>query len=197
MENNADNKDFHPEASLKIIYEMIESAKSKIGSNYFYYLFWGYLVAVTCLIEFVLITLVKYSGHYLVWPVLMAAGALVTVLFYVREKKTHSSKSFIGTTMSYLWLGWAVCFCILLLFLNLRHDYTLILPMIMAMYGLAVFISGGVVNFKPLIFGAVIAWIASVVAFFVTYPVQLIIMVGVVLAIDIIPGHLLKNKSKA
>jgi len=47
-----------------------------------------------------------------------------------------------------------------------------IFPVVIAMYGLASFVSGGVVNFKPLIIGAVIAWLASVAAFFVPYLYQ-------------------------
>lgn len=45
MENNANTGELNPEASLKLIYEMIDAARTKIGKNYFYYLFWGYLVA--------------------------------------------------------------------------------------------------------------------------------------------------------
>jgi len=54
-----------------------------------------------------------------------------------------------------------------------------------------------VVNFKPLLFGAAVAWIASVIAFFVTYPVQLILLAAMVTVSHIIPGHILRNKSKA
>jgi hypothetical protein len=196
MENNTNIKEFSPEASLKVIYEMIEATKSEIGKNYFYYLFWGYLIASTCILEYFLIAVVEYSKHYLVWPVLMTAGTIVTLVFYIRTRKANLSKTFIGTTMGFLWVGWFISFCILILFINLRHDYGLILPVIMAMYGLAIFVAGGMVSFKPLLIGAIIAWIGAIVAFFTPYTVQLMILAGVVIVSYIIPGHILRNKSK-
>jgi hypothetical protein len=197
MENNTNTKEFDHESSLKVIYEMIESAKSKIGGNYFYYLFWGYLVVATCIIEYLLISVVNYPQHYIVWSVLMPLGTIITFIFYMRQKKSVTSKSFVGTTMFYLWSGWLVSFIILLLFIILKQEYNLIFPVSMAMYGLGIFVSGGVVNFKPLLLGAIVAWMASVVAFFVPYQGQLMIMTGVVVVAYIIPGHLLKTKSKA
>lgn len=193
MESNTN--ELSPEASLKIIYEMINSARSKIGRNYFYYLFWGYLVALTSLLEFSLIRL-AYERHYIVWPVLMLAGVLVSFVFYMRSARKATSKTFIGTTMSFLWIGWAISFTILIVFVNLKQDFGLILPLIMAMYGLAIFIAGGIVNFKPLIIGAVIAWVASVVSFFLPYEVQLLILAGTVILSHVIPGHILRNQSK-
>ena len=197
MENNVSTREFTPEASLKVIYEMIESTKSSMGRNYFYYLFWGYLVAATSILEYILITLTDYTRHYLVWPIFMLAGIVITLIFYLRESRSKTSRSFIGTTMVYLWLGWFISFSILILFVNLKEYFGMILPMIMTMYGLAIFVAGGMVNFKPLLFGAVVAWITSVIAFFVPYPIQLILLAAMVTVSHIIPGHILRNKSKA
>jgi len=196
MEDNANTREMNPEASLKVIYEMIESARSKIGRNYFYYLFWGYLVLATSLLEFFLIR-IGYEKHYMVWPVLMLAGVLVTIVFYLRSAKMLTTKTFIGTSMGFLWIGWAISFTILIVFINLRHDFGLMLPMIMAMYGLAIFVAGGMVNFKPLIFGATITWIASVISYFMPYQVQLLILAGALVLSHIIPGHILRNLSKS
>jgi hypothetical protein len=191
----ANNNQFNHEAGLKVIYEMIESARIKIGSNYFYYLLWGYLVAFTSVAEFILIKWVKYAQHYLVWPVFMGIGLVVTLLFTLRQKKTSGSKTFIGTAMIYLWSAWLVSFMIFLGFANLNQDYEMIFPVTLVMYGLGIFIAGGLVNFKPLIIGAILSWMASVAAFFSPYPVQLVIVFVAVIMAYIIPGHILKNKS--
>jgi hypothetical protein len=197
MENNTNTNGFNHDDGLKVIYAMIESAKSKIGKNYFYYLFWGYLVMATCLIEYLLMVWAKYPQHYLVWSILMPLGAVITIIFYMGQKKAVISKTFIDTTMGYFWAGWVVSFLIMLLFVNLKHEYNLILPLSMTMYGLGIFVSGGMVSFRPLILGAIVAWLASVAAFFVHYQIQLMIMAGVVIVAYIVPGHILKNKSKA
>jgi hypothetical protein len=196
MENQHAHE-FDHEASLKVIYDMIENAKARIGRNYFYYLFWGYLVAITCLMEIFLITVIKFDSHWLVWAILMPLGALITLVFYSRSKMNTQGKTYIGNTMAYFWSGWFFSFIILMLFANLKQDYMLILPVIMAMYGLAAFVSGGVVNFRPLVLGAIVAWIASIVSFFIPYIAQLVVLTGVVIVSYIIPGHLLMRISKS
>jgi hypothetical protein len=195
MENQNLNELSH-ETSFKIIYEMIESAKAKIGNNYFYYLFWGYLIVATCLLEYFLITAVKYQEHYLVWPILMPLGVLITLFFYLRQKRNNTSKTYVGITMSYFWGGWMISFSVLMLFANLKQEYMVIIPVILAMYGLAAFVSGGVVSFRPLIWGAVLAWTAAVVSYFLPYLAQLLVLAGVVIISYIIPGHMLKQLSK-
>ena len=187
---------FNPEEGLKTIYAMIQSAKSTIGENYMYFLLWGYLVLSACVLEFVLIRLVHFRLHYIVWPVLMGTGALVTGMLALRQKRMRISKSHIGHVMAYLWGGWLVCFSILLLFANLREEYDTILPLTLAMYGLGIFISGGIVDFRPLIIGGIISWIAAVVTFFQPYTLQLLIVSVVVIISYIIPGHMLRILSK-
>jgi hypothetical protein len=197
MENNTTSKEFNAEESIKAIVEMIQSTKSRIGKNYFYYLFWGYLVAFTAILEYLLLSVFEYSKHYMVWPVFMTAGSVITVIFYVREAKSKTTRTFVGTAMEYLWLGWFISFSILMLFVNLNHYYMLILPLIMVMYGLGIFVAGGIVNFRPLMVGGVVAWLASLGAFFTEYPIQLIILAVMVIVSHIVPGHMLKNQSKS
>jgi hypothetical protein len=161
-----------------------------------YYLLWGYLVLSACLLEYILIRLVHYKFHYIVWPVLMGSGTLVTAFWAMKQKFRSKSKSHIGHVMGYLWGGWLVSFLILLLFANLRQEYDAILPLTLAMYGLGIFVSGGVVDYKPMIIGGIISWMASVLTFFQPYTVQLLLVSAVVLVTYIIPGHMLRTLSK-
>jgi hypothetical protein len=196
METFDENRNFNPEEGLKTIYAMIRSAKSTIGENYRYYLLWGYLVLSACLLEFILIRMVHFTQHYLVWPVLMGSGALITAFWAIGQKMRRKSKSHIGHVMGYFWGGWMVSFLILMLFANLLQDYNVILPLTLAMYGLGIFVSGGVVDFRPLIIGGIISWLAAVVAFFQPYTLQLLIVSVVILVSYIIPGHMLRVLSK-
>ena len=40
-------------------------------------------------------------------------------------------------------------------------------PLIISLYGMGTFISGGILKFKPLIIGGIACWIISIIAFFV------------------------------
>lgn len=196
METSDENTKFNPEEGLKTIYAMIQKAKSTIGGNYRYYLLWGYLVLSACLLEFILIRLVHFNRHYIVWPLLMGFGAVVTAMWAIRQTTGSKSQSHIGRVMSYLWGGWLVSFLILLLFANLRQEYDIILPLTLAMYGLGIFVSGGVVDFKPLIIGGIISWMAAVLTFFQPYTLQLLLVSVVIIVSYIIPGHMLRVLSK-
>lgn len=196
MENDTKTSELTPEASLGVILQMIESTRNSIGRNYFYFLFWGYLVAFTGLLEFALIKWVAYPKHYLVWPILMGTGTIVSFIFAFMQNRKSKSRTFIGSAMGYLWLGWMISFFILLFFMIYGRDFRMILPLCLAMYGLAIFVSAGLISFKPLFVGAIIVWAGAIAAFFSGYSIQLIIVVTVVVFSHIIPGHMLKNMSK-
>ena len=196
METQIKNHEFSHEEGLKTIYAMIASTRGSIGNNYRYYLLWGYLVTIACILEYLFIRIMHYNQHYLVWPVLMGLGLVVSAVFALQQQRTSTHKTFIGSIMAYLWIGWLFSFLALLLFLNLTGIYNLILPVTMVMYGLGIFISGGVISFRPLIYGGIIAWVAAVVAYFQVYQVQLLFTALVVIVSYIIPGHLLKRTSQ-
>jgi hypothetical protein len=196
MEKIEKNQGFSHEEGLKTIYAMIKLTKGSIGANYLYYLLWGYLVALACILEYLFIRVVHSEHSYLVWPVIMGAGLVASAIFTWRQQRTRTHMTFIGNIMGYLWGGWLFSFLILLLFANLRHDYSLIMPVTMVMYGLGIFVSGGVISFKPFIIGGILAWIASVAAYFQPHDVQLLIMIATVILSYIIPGYQLRNAGK-
>ena len=72
------------------------------------------------------------------------------------------------------------------------------MPTIMTLYGIGLFISGGALQFKPLIIGGIFCWVCSFAGFHVEVIYQLLIIATAVLGGYIIPGHLLQinNKNK-
>ena len=62
-----DEKVLKPEESLKIINDMISSAKSNFRDESFYFLFWGWLVVIANLGEFVITQYTNYPKPYQVW----------------------------------------------------------------------------------------------------------------------------------
>ncbi len=194
METKNNVHEFNHEEGFKTIYEMISSVKTSIGNNHFYYLLWGYLAIAASITDFVLLELEQYQYHYYAWLVLMSVGCVATLVFSLVQQKAHRQSSYLGRFMGYLWGAWFVSFIILLSFVILKRDYETILPVCLAMYGLGVFVSGAVLRFKPLIAGGIVAWIAAVTAFFVTYQVQLIIMAVTVTVSHLIPGYILKKE---
>jgi len=196
METKNESMGFSHEDGLKTIYAMIASTKSTIGENYLFYLLWGYLVGLACILEYALIRVVNYEQHYMVWPVLMGLGMVLSGVLTLRRQKASTHKSFIGNIMGYLWGGWFFSLVIILFFATQVQNYNLVLPLTMVMYGMGIFISGGVINYRPLIIGGIISWIAALVSFFQPYLVQLLLMTITVVVSYIIPGHMLRSVAK-
>jgi len=193
MQNQIQQTEISQDERLRVIYDMIGRAKNQIGSNYRYYLLWGYLVLAASMSEFILIRVFRYELHYLVWPILMGTGVMVSFIWGAMEGQRQRYKSFIGSSMQYLWAGWLVSLFSFLLFFTIRGEHEMILPVSLVMYGLGIFASGGLVNYRLLIYLAPVAWAGAILAFFQPYIYQLPVMAGVVLVTYIVPGHLLRH----
>jgi hypothetical protein len=196
METKDEGLGFSHEDGLKTIYAMITSTRNTIGENYLFYLLWGYLVGLACISEYILMRIVHYEQHYMVWPVLMGLGMVLSGFLTIRRQKRSTYKSAIGNIMSYLWGGWLVSLLIIMYFVTQIGNHSLILPFTMVMYGMGIFISGGVISYRPLIIGGIISWIAAVVAYFQPYNVQLLLMTATVIVSYVIPGHMLRIEAK-
>lgn len=191
MENS---EKFNEESALKIISEMIEATRSDVRSHYFFYLLWGFLVLTACLLEYSLLQFFDYPRHYIGWPVLMGIGAFISILYSIRKYGNKSASTYIGNFFTYFFIGWSVSL-LMLLFFAIDGNYKLIQPISLAMYGLATFVSGGILRFRPLIWGGAIAWVAAAVSYFCPFPVQLLITAATVLVAYLVPGFLLKIRN--
>ncbi len=69
-------------------------------------------------------------------------------------------------------------------------------PLIMLIYGIWLFVSGGALKFKPMIYGGVINWIFAIASFFLMFKMQLLALAVAVLLGYIIPGHMLKLRHR-
>jgi hypothetical protein len=196
MDTKNESLGFSHEDGLKTIYAMITSTRNTIGENYLFYLIWGYLVGLACISEYILIRIVHYDRHYMVWPFLMGIGMILSGYLTIRRKKRSTYKSVIGNIMSYLWSGWIVSLLMIMYFVAQVDNHSLILPFTLVMYGMGIFVSGGVINFRPLIIGGIVSWLAAGIAYFQPYNVQLLLVTATVIVSYVIPGHMLRSEAK-
>jgi hypothetical protein len=181
------------EQSLDIIRKMINSAKQELEDDSFYYLLWGWLVFISCLAHFIMIRMMSpYQG--LSWAVLMPLGAVISVVYGRKQNKNSRIKTYIDEMMQFVIIAFVVSLFIVLGFQSKLGLNTY--PMVMLVYGIWLFISGGALKFIPLIAGGIINWVIAIASFFVPFEYQLLLLALAVLSGYIIPGHLLKNKFK-
>ena len=77
-----------PEKQLQLIQSTIAQAKENLSNHSFPFLFWGWLVSFTALINFLLLSYSSFGEKsYLIWPVSMVIGAIYIVLYYRKARK--------------------------------------------------------------------------------------------------------------
>jgi hypothetical protein len=75
--------------------------------------------------------------------------------------------------------------------------YKHISPIMLATYGMPIFLSGVILRFLPLILGGIGCWVLSTISPIVGYEYQLLLVPAAMLIAWIIPGYLLRKKYKS
>ena len=178
------------EESLRIIRSMIESTKQDLRDNGSWFLLWGWLVFIACITHYILME-VGYEKPYLAWT-LMILGGVLSFIKGLREEKSQKVKTHIDEFMKHVLVAFLVSLFIVLGFMSKLGNNTY--PLIMMVYGFWLYISGGVINFRPLQIGGIINWVLTIAAFFVGFELQLLFLGMAVLLGYIIPGYILRNR---
>lgn len=178
------------EQKLQLIYEMIANAKQEINENGFIFLMWGWLVFLSSMVHYIGLQM-GYPQAAAVW-FLMIAGGIFTGIYFSRQNKKEKVKSYLDTFLTYLWIAFGAALFIVLVF-QMRLGLSTF-PMVMLIYGIGTFVTGGAIKFKPLIIGGIACWLLSIGAFFVDFEMQLLLLAASVLVSYIVPGYLLRKK---
>ena len=197
MENSENN--FSPQQSLQLIESMINRAKDKYAEDGSMYLMWGWLVFICSLFQFVLLHVFQYEYHYIVW--LVTIPFFIFQYFYVRKKqKQQKVVTYTDTIVGYVWMTFAIVIILLGFVVGLLTTgeyFTHIIHILLAIYGMPVFLTGVIVRFKPLIIGGIACWVLCIISCFITiYDYQFLLIPVAMLVAWIIPGYLLRAKYK-
>jgi hypothetical protein len=65
--------------------------------------------------------------------------------------------------------------------------------LVIVMYGLGTFVSGGILKFRPLIIGGICCWIIALGAFFIPGEYTLLLVAISIIIAYLIPGYLLRK----
>lgn len=182
--------------SLRIIHAMINKTQGRVSDNGFYFLLWGWLVFVAAISQYTLLKIYHSEMNGLPWAILMPLGGLVSGIRGWRDGKKERVKTYTGEMLGYSGIAFGAGLAIVLVFMSVNGGWLLAYPMIMMVYGMWLFVSGGALKFKPLMIGAVIDWLCSIGSFYVKTEEIILVLAFAVLAGYIIPGHLLNLKYK-
>ena len=185
---------FNPHQSLDIIQSMIAKTRSNLGENRFYFLLWGWICFIAFLLQFFLKTVIEYRHHYVVWLATIPA-IIITIVHSSRIDGKARVKTYIGESMGNVWMGIGISFFVLSLIVsNLPKGWLNAYPFFILFYGLGTFISGRILQFKPLVIGGIINWALAILCIYLPFDYQLLMGAAAIFISYIIPGHLLKTE---
>jgi len=181
-------------AQLDLIEEMIAQSRSNISEGSVFYLLWGWLVLIAAVINYVLLNFVDFQHHYIAWPILMPLGGVISGIIGNRMDKKSRVKTYVDRAINYLWTAFTISL-ILVLISMIEFGVEVVYPIVILLYGLGTFVSGGILRFKPLIWGGVLSWILGSIAVYCDFSTQLLLLILAIIGSYILPGYLL-SKSK-
>ena len=188
-------ENFSPQDSLRLIQSMITKTKQDISDSSIHFLVWGWITFIACTGQFVLKNIFNYEKHYLVW-LLSIIGIIFSNWYNFKEEKTRKVKTYVGDSIKHLWIGMAIAYFVLSILFTKIGWNTQVFPFFILLYGLGTFISGSIIQFRPLVIGGIIAFILAIVSVFAEYDYQMLFGAAAILFSYIIPAYLLRFKNK-
>ena len=189
--------EFSPEQSLRVIQSMIEKAKNQFSEDGHLYLLWGWVVFTCSVAQFILLKIVGYEKHYYVW--MLCWVAVIYQFIYLRRKhRRQKMRTYADRMIGFIWLSFFILMMLIGFSLGMFGEeyYKLISPVFLAMYGVPTFLCGLLLQFRPLVLGGIGCWALSVLAHFIPYDYQLLLLSAAMVIAWIIPGYILSRKYK-
>lgn len=180
------------ESRIELIEKMINSTKSDLSKNSFPFLLWGWLVFAASLLHYALMFLTQYKHPYIAW-LLMVIGGIIHFIYVFRQEKKSKSKSFTDQALRGIWVSFSISIALLLLGMYAQSP-EIVYPYFIILYAIAIFATGYVLEFKPLVYGALSNWIIAGFCLFQPFQFQLLLLALAILLSYIIPGYMLKAK---
>jgi hypothetical protein len=188
-----EQENFSPQESLALIRDMIAKTRSNMDNNTRYFLLWGWATFAALTAQFLLKRVFEYDRHYLVWWIVIPTS-IVSILLGKREQRTMRTRTYMGDSMQFLWIGIGISFFVLSIICNKVGWGENIYPFFMLLYGLGTFVSGRFLQFTPLVAGGIIAWALAIAAAYLSYDYQILCAAAAIMASYIIPAYLLRRR---
>jgi hypothetical protein len=186
---------FSPEQSLQVIQSMIDKARDRFSENGHLYLLWGWVVLCCSIAQFILIKFIQTEKHYYVWFVCWLAA--IYQFFYLRKQhRRQRVRTYADKMIGFIWISFAVLMMLIGFAVGRAGGseyYKLFSPIFLAMYGVPTFLSGIFLQFRPLVIGGIGCWVLSMLAHFIPYDYQLLLLAAAMVIAWIIPGYILQR----
>jgi hypothetical protein len=176
--------------SLDIITSMIRQTKANVSKNSFYFLLWGWTIALANIGVYLAIRFEMFDNPTMIFAVTIPA-AIVTAIYGARQGRTATASTLLDSINMWLWVCFGVT-CFTLVYFGSRINWQ-INPIIITCCAGPTFVTGIMLRFRPLVIGGVAFWLFGMACFLVSTELQFLIAAIAVVIGYIVPGHMLRQ----
>lgn len=187
-----ENQSLSTEQSLLLITRMIRQAQGNVKRNAIYLILWGITITIANLGMFILMW-VGYPRPYVVWLLSIPAW-IATIYISLKHGKEATMRTHLDRINALLWYSYGVVILAIVMF-GFKINYQLN-PVILLVSAVPAFVSGAIINFRPLTVGGILFWVFGVVCFLLEGPWQYLIGAVAVTTGHLVPGLMLRNKTE-
>lgn len=189
MEN--EEKMMTGEDSLRVITEMINKTRVSVAQASFHLLLWGWLIFACSLSEFVLWKYAGWANSWYVWFAVIA-GMFVSLAYgFVKGKR---ERIFTYGTRIYVWTWIAFFLAAVVFFIVFPVKTGNVGKYMLLIAAIPLLISGVILNFRPMMWGAGAFWILALVSHFGGEIVSGFAMPAAMVIGYLVPGYLLRKR---
>ena len=179
------------EESLKIITAMINKTKVSLAQSSFHLLFWGWLIMLCSLSEYVLWKFFGYANSWYVW-LLVVPGVFVSMIYGFTKGRKERVFTYATSVYVMVWIGFLLA--AIVLFILHSKSMESFGKYILMLAGLPTFVSGAVLKFRPLILGGIAFWVLALAAHFTGPDISGLCMPLAIILGYLVPGYMLRRK---
>jgi hypothetical protein len=187
-------ENFTEQDSLKLINEMIGKAKKSYITKGTASIVWGIIIFLCSMVNWSQVHF-TFDFAFDIWLLTLVA-LIVQIFFSVKEKQSRQFVSYEGIVITYTWIAFAASICILSFYMSTHTQHGEGSTLVMMLYAIPTFITGGITKFKPMIFGGIFCWVVSFISIYTSIEVDLLLMAMCGLFAWLIPGIILWKRYK-
>jgi hypothetical protein len=161
-------------------------------------IFWGLLISFGLLITYLSVAQNWQAFLGWFWPVLITFGWIYTIFTEKRHERKRRVKTFAGKIMGAVWLAFGISATILGFVgtLSGAYDGVIICPLIAVLLGTGYLVSGLLYGKSWVSYLSIIWWGGAIVMFFMRNLETLLVMIGMMILFQVIPGIILFREFK-
>jgi hypothetical protein len=161
-------------------------------------IFWGLLISFGLLITYLSIAQNWETLLSWFWPVLIAFGWIYTIVTEIRHERKRRVKTFAGKIMAAVWIAFGISATILGFVGTVSGAYhsVIISPLIAVLLGTGYLVSGLLYGKSWVSYLSIAWWGGAIVMFFMQSLETLLIMIGMMIFFQVIPGIILYREFK-